>query len=404
MTEKLFLQDSHMRSCAAAVLTCEPAAGGTWLLLDRTVFFPAKGGQPCDTGTIDTMPVTAVEERGEEIWHFVNAPYEKNDAETVEACIGWARRFDIMQQHTGEHLLSYCAWKLAGAFNVGFHCALGYATLDLDIPLTAEQLIEMEDMANAIAAENREVSAALYENEEDLADLPMRKHAEGLEAPIRIVTIADADCCTCCAPHVKATGEIGQMKITEVMAYKGGMRLTFLCGTRALKHAQFLQAETNALARSFSTGLTDVRAAVAAQGDALSKCRRELSTAYAALDAHKVEELKAQATQTKSCRLLVAHVPGLEGKRLRALAQKTLSGKSMSLLFSDCGGKLSYILCLEGIKADAGELLEAVNGAVRGKGGGRGTMAQGSATTVCEELAEIVEQLRGYYSKALGGR
>lgn len=105
-----------------------------------------------------------------------------------------------MEQHTGEHLLSWCAWSLYGAVNVGFHCALDYATLDLDIPLTAEQLKQIEQLANRVARENRAVTAVIYKTEEELEGLPLRKHTEGLTAPIRVVTIEGADSCTCCAP------------------------------------------------------------------------------------------------------------------------------------------------------------------------------------------------------------
>jgi len=181
------------------------------------------------------------------------------------------------------------------------------------------------------------------------------------------------------------------------MHYKGGMRLTFLCGGRALKHAQFLQDETDALARHFSTGIADTKAAVLAQSEELSRCRRALAGAHAALDNYLAAELKAKATVTKGGRLLVDFVPGLGGKRLRALAQKILEGKGLTLLFSDEGGQLHYILCLDGLKQDAGELMQAVNAAVNGKGGGRGGMAQGSAPSVPAELNETMEQLRRYF-------
>ncbi|MCL2695074.1 MAG: DHHA1 domain-containing protein [Clostridiales bacterium] len=430
MTERVFLTDSHIKECTATALAAEPAEGGAWVLLDRTVFFPAKGGQPCDTGTIDGLPVTAVEERGEEIWHFIQTTNYKlqttNNEKTAEQFspqlstfhfplstaanarprpteikIDWERRFDIMQQHTGEHLLSWCAWQLFGAVNVGFHCALGYATLDLDIPLSHEQLREVEDRANALAAENLPVTVTMYEREEDLADLPLRKSAEGLTAPIRIVTIEGADRVACCAPHVARTGQIGQMKITEAVAWKGGMRLRFLCGARALRHAQGLQDEMDALARCFSTGEADVRAAVVKQGEELSTCRRALSGAQAALDGYRAVELIAQAIEIKGNRLLVAQVPGLSGKRLRALALKTLTGKSLTLLFSAGEDRLDYMLCLNGLKHDAGALMQAVNAAVRGKGGGRGDTAQGSASTVPAELYEIMEQLQSYFTKVL---
>ena len=160
MTERLYLQDSHLCRNTARVTTCVKTDKGYEIELDRSVFFPNKGGQPCDLGTIGTAKVLDVNEAGDRLVHLCSEPLEPGTE--VEAVIDWARRKDIMEQHTGEHLLSWCAWSLYGAVNVGFHCALDYATLDLDIPLTAEQLKQIEQLANRVARENRAVTAVIY--------------------------------------------------------------------------------------------------------------------------------------------------------------------------------------------------------------------------------------------------
>ena len=231
MTERLYLLDSMLSLFDATVTACEPDRSGYRIELDQSAFFPNKGGQPCDVGTLNGIAITDVSEQGERLWHYAKQAIPVGAA--VHGELDFKRRFDIMQQHTGEHLLSYCAWHLFGAQNVGFHCALDYATLDLDKPVGHDGITEIENLANRLAAENAAVTATIYESEEDLKGIPLRKHAEGLTAPIRIVTIEGSDACTCCAPHVKRTGEIGQLKIIEAIPYKGGTRCTFLCGMRA---------------------------------------------------------------------------------------------------------------------------------------------------------------------------
>lgn len=398
MTERLYLQDSHLCRNTARVTTCVKTDKGYEIELDRSVFFPNKGGQPCDLGTIGTAKVLDVNEAGDRLVHLCSEPLEPGTE--VEAVIDWARRKDIMEQHTGEHLLSWCAWSLYGAVNVGFHCALDYATLDLDIPLTAEQLKQIEQLANRVARENRAVTAVIYKTEEELEGLPLRKHTEGLTAPIRVVTIEGADSCTCCAPHVKHTGEIGLLKITQAAAYKGGMRLTFLCGGRAYTYAAMLQEAMDGMARSFSTGVDKVSAAVEKMNGELDAAKRQNKSLSARLEGYYSRELKEKARDIKGKKLLVEIVEDTDPKRLRPLCQITLEAKALTLLLCPNGEQVSYILMCKGINLDMGEVIQAVNAALGGKGGGRGDMAQGSARKPAG-LEEIRAQLEFYLGQRL---
>lgn len=398
MTERLYLQDSHLCHNTARVTTCVKTDKGYEIELDRSVFFPNKGGQPCDLGTIGTAKVFDVNEAGDRLVHLCSEPLEPGTE--VEAVIDWARRKDIMEQHTGEHLLSWCAWSLYGAVNVGFHCALDYATLDLDIPLTAEQLKQIEQLANRVARENRAVTAVIYKTEEELEGLPLRKHTEGLTAPIRVVTIEGADSCTCCAPHVKHTGEIGLLKITQAAAYKGGMRLTFLCGGRAYTYAAMLQEAMDGMARSFSTGVDKVSAAVEKMNGELDAAKRQNKSLSARLEGYYSRELKEKARDIKGKKLLVEIVEDTDPKRLRPLCQSTLEAKALTLLLCPNGEQVSYILMCKGINLDMGEVIQAVNAALGGKGGGRGDMAQGSARKPAG-LEEIRAQLEFYLGQRL---
>lgn len=397
MTERLYLIDSHLFENQCTVLSCEPAKEGFDVMVDRTVFFPNKGGQPCDTGILGGVKVVDVRESGDELILRTEGPLPVG--ETVTGHIDEKRRLDIMEQHTGEHVLSWCAYKLFDAVNVGFHCALTYATLDLDKPLTSEQVTEMEDMANGLVRRNLPVTATIYDSEEDLAGVPLRKHAEGLIAPIRVVSIEDADSCTCCAPHVHSTGEIGAIKIVSAVAYKGGMRMTFLCGGRAMKQFQKLQTAVDAIARKFSTAGDEVLSAVEKQEAELKAVKKEKADLTARLEGYLTAELKAQAEDVKGKKLLVK-LTDTDPKRLRPLALATLPEKGLTLLLTERNGQLSYVLCANGLKLDMGELIPAVNLALGGRGGGRGTLAQGSAPTP-SGLPETVEQLRTYLKQRL---
>ena len=397
MTERLYLVDSHLFENECTVLSCEPAKEGFDVMVDRTVFFPNKGGQPCDTGILGGVKVVDVRESGDELILRTEGPLAVGAA--VTGHIDEERRLDIMEQHTGEHVLSWCAYKLFDAVNVGFHCALTYATLDLDKPLTPEQVTEMEDMANGLVRRNLPVTATIYDSEEDLAGVPLRKHAEGLIAPIRVVSIEDADSCTCCAPHVHSTGEIGAIKIVSAVAYKGGMRMTFLCGGRAMKQFQKLQTAVDAIARKFSTAGDEVLSAVEKQEAELKAVKKEKADLTARLEGYLTAELKAQAEDVKGKKLLVK-LTDTDPKRLRPLALATLPEKGLTLLLTERNGQLSYVLCANGLKLDMGELIPAVNLALGGRGGGRGTLAQGSAPTP-SGLPETVEQLRTYLKQRL---
>ncbi len=397
MTERLYLLDSHLFANECTVLSCVPAPEGFDVVVDRTVFFPNKGGQPCDTGVLGDVRVTDVREAGDELILRTDGPLPAGAA--VTGHIDESRRLDIMEQHTGEHILSWCAYKLFDAVNVGFHCALTYATLDLDKPLTPEQVARMETMANDLVRQNLAVSAAIYETEADLKDVPLRKHAEGLIAPIRVVSIEGADACTCCAPHVHFTGEIGAVKITAAVAYKGGMRMTFLCGGRALRHFQRLQTTVDAIARKFSTAGDEVLSAVEKQEAELKEVKKEKAALTARLEEYLTAELKAQAEDVKGKKLLV-RLTDTDPKRLRPLALATLPDRGLTLLLTDRNGQLTYVLCSNGLKLDMGELIPAVNLALGGKGGGRGTLAQGSAPTPTG-LPETVAQLHAYLKQRL---
>lgn len=228
MTKKLY-DDSYLKEFDAVVISCEPFYDNWAVELDRTAFFPEGGGQPSDRGTIDNAEVLDVQLKDGRIYHITDSPVS---SDTVTCIIDFDRRLDFMQQHSGEHIVSGVARKLFGCENVGFHLSEDIVTLDLDKPLSREQLIKIEDGANKKVYENVDFNV-YYPDDETLKTLDYRCKKE-LEGEIRIVDIDTVDRCACCAPHVKKSGEIGIIKLLSSESLRGGTRIEIKCGKRAL--------------------------------------------------------------------------------------------------------------------------------------------------------------------------
>lgn len=258
-TQKLFETNSHKQSCDATVLSCtyDEKQKAYAIVLDKTVFFPEGGGQFADFGTLqvanqdassNTIGVSDVQIVEDIICHYTDTPLEEGTKVTAE--IDWSRRFDFMQQHSAEHIVSGLVYQKFGYHNVGFHLGLTETTLDFDGPLTAEDIAWLEYEANQAVYKNIAFDIS-FPNKETLATLPYRSK-KPLEGDIRIVTLPGYDICACCAPHVDYTGEIGIIKIVGYMAHRGGMRLTILCGNRALKDYQAKQTSVEQVSQLLS--------------------------------------------------------------------------------------------------------------------------------------------------------
>ncbi len=232
MTEKLFYEDTKIVDFTATVEECtvNDKKKGYWIILDRTAFFPEEGGQSADKGTLAGQEVLDVQIHKDIIKHLVTEPLEVGT--TVEGHVDYERRFDFMQQHSGEHILSGLLHTHYGFTNVGFHLSDKEVTLDMDGVISLKQLREMELMANRIIWQNLPVNAT-FPSKDALANMAYRSKIE-IEGDVRIVEIPGVDTCACCAPHVASTGEIGIIKILKVQSHRGGVRITIVCGGRAL--------------------------------------------------------------------------------------------------------------------------------------------------------------------------
>ncbi|MBQ9134823.1 MAG: alanyl-tRNA editing protein [Lachnospiraceae bacterium] len=230
--KKLFYEDINILDFTATVVACEPIDAGKAyrVLLDATAFFPEEGGQSADKGTLDNQPVLDVQIEKDLIYHYVEKPLEVGS--TVSGHVDWKQRFDFMQQHSGEHIVSGLVHKHFGYNNVGFHLSVNEVTLDFNGELTPEQIIMIEKEANEVVFQNLPIEIS-YHSKEELETLSYRSKIE-IEGQVRIITIPGVDVCACCAPHVAHTGSIGMIKITNCQSHRGGVRLNILCGERAL--------------------------------------------------------------------------------------------------------------------------------------------------------------------------
>ena len=228
-TEKLYEQKPYETNFVAKVLACEECGDHYEVVLDQTLFYPTGGGQPCDTGMLDGTQVRDVQARDGAIVHIVQQPMEVGA--DVVGTIDWKRRFDFMQQHTAEHLISGIAHTLYGVDNVGFHLGTETVTVDLSLPLSDEALKNVEHQANQAIWANVPVQCT-YPREDTLELIKYRSKKE-IDGPIRLVQIPGFDSCACCGTHVARTGEIGLVKICSFERFRGGVRLEIVAGQRA---------------------------------------------------------------------------------------------------------------------------------------------------------------------------
>ena len=250
MTKKLYYEDSHQDSCHATVLSCE------WnekkqcyeVVLDQTVFFPEGGGQYADTGVLGGVKVLDVQEKGDLIIHYTDG--ELQPGREVDGSINYEERFSKMQQHTGEHIVSGIVHRTFGYDNVGFHLGQELVTMDFNGTFTPEQLQQVEYEANETVVKNLPI-VVTYPSKEELDQLDYRSKKE-LTGQVRIVEIPGYDVCACCAPHVKLTGEVGIIRLIDAVKYKGGTRVTMVCGFRALKDYRMKEDNVREISRQLS--------------------------------------------------------------------------------------------------------------------------------------------------------
>ena len=388
-TQKYYEADAYRREADAVILAAEPdGRGGGKLALDGTVFYPEGGGQPADHGTM-TLPdgarltVTDVHEQGGVIWHRVDAlPDTAAPGTAVTGRIDWAWRFDKMQQHTGEHILSGILHQMFGAENVGFHIGSDAVRMDTSVPISAEGLREAELAANRIVWQNVPVLIT-YPTREELARMTYRSKKE-IEGQVRIVTIPGADVCACCGTHTAATGAVGQIKILAAENYKGGVRLSIVCGERALLAAQAMRQRQADIGALLSAKPSETAHAVHRVYDEYTA----LKFAHFGLCSELFDTLAAQVAPGADA---IRIVPGLDPDGLHRLAAR-LSEATTGLCAALTANEKGTGYCLAQAGGDVRALTKALNTALNGRGGGKPGICQGSCAAAPEQVETFLKE------------
>ena len=376
---ELFYRDEYAREFDAEVISCQKGKKGYEVVLSDTAFYPEGGGQPADRGTLEQVNVLDVKRRNGEILHITDAPLEPGM--TVHGVLDWERRFDHMQQHSGEHILSGVVHAQFGYDNVGFHMNDEVVTVDFNGPITWEEAMELEDKVNAYIwtdAESRE----LYPSEEELKDMDYRSKIE-LKGKVRLVEYPGADLCACCGTHVAHTGEIGLMKILSVSRYKDGVRMEMLFGGRAMKDYD----RKHLLNTEFSCRLS---AKPYETGEALQRVLDEMNAMKFRMQAMNERYYAMRATSIPVGEpVIFFNEPGMSMVEIRKFCDYLIStGKVKTAMIISPKDKesVNYVMGSADLNMrDVGKLL---NEELHGRGGGRPEMVQGSF----QAEAEAVEQ------------
>lgn len=370
MTEKLYYKDSHIRAFEAEVVTCSEAGGAWTVELDRTAFFPEGGGQPGDTGTIGGVRVLDTQEKDGRVLHTADGPLKEGTK--VNCSLDWELRFRRMQHHTGEHIISGLVHSLYGFDNVGFHLGEEDVTMDFSGELTRGELDRIELLANEAVYKDIPI-VTLFPSPASLPRLSYRSKLE-LTENVRLVRIPGYDLCACCAPHVKRTGEIGMIKLTDFMRHRGGVRVRLLAGRSAFEDCRIKYENVTAISAALSAPQNDTAAAVDRIKQELADSKQEIARLRGDLVALKAELL--EETDGNIC----LFESGLDTRMMRDLCNAgTAVCTGMCAVFtgSDTGG---YKYIIGSRTTDLRERAREINAALSGRGGGSPEMIQGSVT------------------------
>ena len=365
-TTKLYYEDPFLQGFTAAVTSCEEGKSGYLVTLDRTAFYPEGGGQPYDTGVLGEAKVLEVHDKNGVITHLCNKPLAVGAS--VEGKIDWARRFDHMQQHSGEHICSGLICERFRCDNVGFHMGTDTVTIDFNADISWEELMEIEEAANRYICEDHPIDIRFYRGAE--LDKVEYRSKKPLEGDVRIVAFPGADCCACCGTHVVRSGQVGLVKFLSVQKFREGVRIELLCGDRARRYLSACWEQSLHIGQALSVKPVASAAAV----ERLQSELGALKLRCAKLEGSAFAQIAAQ----------------YEGKGDVLLFEDEMSGDSLRKLCdavaNACGGRCAVFAGTDGaykyaIGHAGGELRDftkKMNAALSGRGGGKPNFVQGS--------------------------
>ena len=380
-TRRLFYEDSHLTEFTATVTACDIAENGWAVQLSATAFYPEGGGQGCDLGTLDNVNVLNVQEKDGKIMHFCNEKLEIG--QTVTGCINWTRRFDLMQQHSGEHIVSGIICRRYGYHNVGFHVGSEMMEIDFDGPIPAEDLPEIESLANEAVWKNVPIRC-WYPSSEELPTVPYRSK-KALEYPVRIVEIPGYDSCACCGVHVKNTGEIGLIKIVSCVKFHSGVRIELTCGGRALKLMQQIFEQNRQVSQNFSAKMLET-------GTAAAKMNEQLAAEKLRANSLQTQLLRQTAKGYENAGNVVHFEENLASAQLRELTDaiaKVCGGRAA--VFSGSGE--NWNVCMLHPGGDLSPVIGALKAAFCVRGGGKPGSFQGTVTASRQQMEDLLTKL-----------
>jgi alanyl-tRNA synthetase len=378
MTERLYYHDPYLREFDANVVERTTHGGKTAVVLDRTAFYPTSGGQPFDTGTLSDATVLDVVDTDEgRILHIVNrAP----GGARVSGKIDWTRRFDHMQQHTGQHVLSAAFDRFLKARTESFHLGADYSTIDLARELTPAEIAKGEDEANRVVWEDRPV-AIRFAGPDEIATLPLRKEPKR-EGTLRLIDVQEFDLSACGGTHVARTGAIGMIAVAATERFRGGSRVTFLCGGRALAGYRSLRDAVAGSVRALSVLPADLPAAIERlQADSKDQ-RKQIKEFQSKLAVQEADALADASVVAGDVRLVAASLAGWDAAGLKSIAARIVERPGhVAILVGEPAPAPLVVARSAGLPHDAGALLRQLVDRHGGKGGGRPELAQGGGVT-----------------------
>ncbi|MBT9792739.1 alanyl-tRNA editing protein [Clostridium sp. MCC334] len=385
---KLYYDSAYIKEFEAQVLSCQEGKKGWEIILSATAFYPEGGGQPADTGLLGNVRVTDVHEKDGQVVHYTDGPLPVG--EMVRGVIDWDRRFQHMQEHSGEHLVSGLIHQRFGYDNVGFHMGTDEVTIDFNGVLEWGDLMAIEEKANGMIWENLEISA-VYPEKDELDAMEYRSKKE-LTGAVRIVSIPGGDVCACCGTHVERTGEIGLVKFLSMIHYKGGVRISLLCGKRAVEDYERKRDQVQKISVLLSARPGEISRAVEKLKDEEAKLQEKLVAAYDKLIASEVRDIKEGDGD------IFILEPDFEAIQLRHLVNRLLEekkGKTVLALGGAAEGSFLYVLGSR--DGDMRRLSRELNGLLNGRGGGSAQMAQGTFFATKDQLQAILKE-KGFMS------
>lgn len=366
MTEKLYYDDPFLKEFSGKVLSCREEKGQWIVTLDKTAFYPEGGGQPADHGTLGGVNVCDTREKDGEVLHFCDGKVEIG--ETVSGAIDWARRFDFMQQHSGEHIVSGILCQKFGCDNVGFHIGHELVTIDFNAELSTEDVLFVENAANRYIWEDHPIQID-YPSPAALETLDYRSK-KALSGQVRIVSWPGADCCACCGTHVKTSGQVGLVKLISCQKFREGVRIEMAAGGRALEWIRRISGQNTKVSQLLSAKPGETGAAV----ERIQKELYDLRGRVAQLEESDFAR-KAEAWAGKGDVLLIERPMSPESlRKLCGMVKEQCLGRCA--VFAGENGSYQYAIAQDG--GDLRGLAKELNARLGGRGGGKPEFVQGS--------------------------